>query len=67
MTAYPAIAASVAALLAAIGVNVTDPSWQFVIEIIAMLFAIAGIVTGFMRAKTVTGGPLIEPPNRQKT
>jgi hypothetical protein len=50
-SAYPAIAASIAALLAAIGVNVSDSFWQFVIEIIAMLFAIAGIVTGFIRAK----------------
>jgi len=52
MTAYPAIAASVAALLAAIGVNVSDPSWQFVIELIAMAFAVVGIITGFMRAKS---------------
>jgi hypothetical protein len=66
--ANPAIAANIAALLAAVGVNVYDQSWQFVIEILAMIFAVAGIAVGFWRSRVQPPqAPLMEPSNRQKT
>lgn len=50
-TSTTAIAANIAALLAAIGVNISEPMWQVGIEIIAGLVAIAGIAWGVAHRK----------------
>jgi hypothetical protein len=46
----PSIAAAVAALLAALGFQMSDPLTLHVVEIIAAIIAIAGILLGIAQA-----------------
>lgn len=46
----PSIAASLAALLAALGVEVHNPIWEHVLEIVAIVLAAVGVVLRVWRS-----------------
>jgi len=66
----PAVLACLAAFFAAIGIEVNHETTTHILEILAAVIALIGVVQGVLaarRKKEAAEAPLIEPQNRQRT